>query len=125
MTADQDAENLSSPAPQGPSEAQGAESPPPAAPEEPKKRKSRKPKAETQADAQQPWANFNEVPPDHNVVAADRAMKKKMEEESQLVLAPGFSRYRCRRDCGSGKYRKGTFYTLPDGQPEALFEKVE
>ena len=37
----------------------------------------------------------------------------------------GQGRLRCKRNNGSGKYRKGQPYLLPDGQHPDLFEKIE
>ncbi len=72
-----------------------------------------------------PWPNFNAPPEDHNAKALREALAQKAaQEKAELVLAKGFSRYVCLRDNGSGAYRKGKIYPLPDGQHPDLFRKV-
>lgn len=76
-----------------------------------------------------PFANMNVAPTDEQKKAAAEAERLRMEfEESQkpkLLPASGFSWYVARRDTGAGKYRKNGKYLLPDGQPAALFRKVD
>ena len=81
-----------------------------------------------------PWSSFNEVPPDHNAAATEAALAKRREREEReaaltveaaLIIADGYHWHICKRNNGSGKYRKGQPYLLPDGQHPDLFEKIE
>lgn len=105
---------------------EGAASGPPPAPRARRGRPPAKTAASApQASAPPPWTNFNEVPPDHNAVATEAALAKRREREAALTTADGYHWYRCKRNNGSGKYRKGQPYLLPDGQHPDLFEKIE
>lgn len=80
-----------------------------------------------QPKAQTPWTNFTEAKNDlaKQLEQAQAALTGRANDPAALVLAPGCSKYICRRNCGSGKYRKGMMYALPDPQPAELFRKVE
>lgn len=101
---------------------------PPPVEEAPKPKRTRK-KKEASGDIEvlqdaPPWMNFKEVTQEDPSAAAVKAMAKKREEEA-LALTKGYSRYLCLRDCRNGKYRRGSIYPLPDGQPEKLFKRLD
>lgn len=105
----------------------GAGSPPLAAAPARRGRRA-KPGPEQATASPAPWTNFNAPPPDANAVAleaATRQKREKEEREAELATLDGYSRHLCLRDNGSGKYRKGRTYILPDGQPEALFRNLD
>lgn len=80
-----------------------------------------------EAKAPPPWTNFNEAPPDYAVVAHENALRAKREreeKEAELITREGYSWHIAKRNHGSGKYRKGMPYLLPDGQHPDLFEKA-
>lgn len=114
-------------APSSAEQAGAASGPPPS----PRGRRARTAKADSppapEAKPARPWTNFNEVPPDHNAVATEAAMRQRREREeweAALTPADGYFWHRCKRNNGSGKYRQGRNYLLPEGQHPDLFEKI-
>lgn len=98
----------------------GAESPPPVKGGR-KKAVSPKPKV---TDDTPLWTGFREAQPDP-FAAEMEASKRKLDAEAGVAEKPGHRWYRAKRDCGSGKYRSGKPYLLPEGQPKELFEELD